>query len=55
MTGDIVALASSFGGPGLLIAFMIWDRSVQNKLTQSRIEADLKVATALTLLAERVG
>lgn len=55
MTADLIALASQFGAPGLLIGFMIWDRTQQNAINKSRVEADLEMAKGLTLLAERVN
>jgi len=55
MTQDLISLASQFGAPGLLIAFMIWDRTQQNALAKIRVEADLEMAKGLTLLAERVN
>lgn len=54
MTADIVAIAANYGPPGMLLAYMIWDKVGQNKLAKERIEADLKVATALTLLSARI-
>ncbi len=44
-------LASSFGGPGLLIAYMVWDRRGQITLAEKRIAADIEVAKAMATLA----
>lgn len=52
---DIVQLASQFGAPGLLIGFMVWDRSIRNKMDRDRTEADVKMAEAITLLSERLN
>lgn len=54
MTADLMSLASSFGAPGLLIAFMVWDRSQANKLAAERTAADVDMAKAITLLAARL-
>lgn len=55
MAADLVQLATSFGAPGLLVAFMVWDRTTQNRISKDRIDADLKMATAMTLLTERIS
>lgn len=47
-------LASNFGGPGLLIAFMVWDKTAQNKLAEKRTAADVSMAQAMTLLAAKL-
>ncbi len=47
-------LASNFGGPGLLIAFMVWDKTAQNKLAEKRTAADVGMAQAMTLLAAKL-
>lgn len=54
MTGDLMQLASTFGAPGLLIAFMIWDKTGQNKLAEKRTAADIAMAQAMTLLATKL-
>lgn len=54
MTGELMQMASSFGAPGLLIAFMIWDRKEQNKINRERIQADLDMARSLTLLSAKL-
>lgn len=55
MSVELVNLASQFGAPGLLLLFMVWDRKERNLLDKARTEADIKVATALTTLAERLN
>lgn len=54
MTDLVLELFKQFGAPGGMLAFLFWDRVQQNKLTKERAEADLEVAKALTLVAERV-
>lgn len=55
MTEQLIEALLGTGGPyAVLVAFMVWDRWGQNKLAKERIEADLKVATALTLLSARI-
>ena len=54
MTEQLFTLAAQFGTPGFLIAFMIWDRTQQNKLIKERTEADLQMARALTMLTAKV-
>lgn len=55
VTEQLIALATSFGAPGLLIAFMVWDRRENARLAEKRIAADIAMAQAMTLIAERVG
>lgn len=55
MIEDLLALAQNYGPPGMLLAYMIWDKLGQRKVDRERIDADLKMATAMTLLTERVG
>lgn len=54
MTADLMQTATNFGGPGLLIAYMIWDRVQQNKLTKERTAADVEMARAITLLTAKL-
>ena len=54
MTDSLMQLAGNFGGPGLLIAFMIWDKTAQNKLAEKRIAADISMAQAMTLIATKM-
>lgn len=54
MTEQLVQLATTFGAPGLLIAYMVWDRSGQMKLAEKRIAADIKVAEAMATLAVKL-
>ena len=54
MTADIVAIAANFGPPGMLLAYMIWDKVGQNKLAEKRIAADLDMARAITLLTAKI-
>jgi len=55
MTADLISLAGEFGAPGLLVVFMVWDRRERNKLDADRTKADIEMATAMTLLAERLN
>lgn len=54
MTSDLMQLAGNFGGPGLLIAYMIWDRIQQNKIAEKRTAADVAMAQAMTLLSTKL-
>lgn len=54
MTADLMQVAGSFGGPGLLIAYMIWDRTQQNRLAEKRTAADVAMAQAMTLLSTKL-
>lgn len=55
MTEQLFTLFGQFGAPGAMLAFMVWDRMEQRKLTEKRIAADIAQAQAMTLIAERVG
>ncbi len=53
MSADLIQLASGFGAPGLLIAYMVWDRRGQMALAEKRIAADIEVARAMATLATK--
>jgi hypothetical protein len=52
---QLIALASNFGAPGLLIAYMIWDRKEQRVVDKDRIAADLEMAKSWSTLTERLN
>ena len=54
MSADIVAIAANYGPPGMLLAYMIWDKLGQRKIDRERITADIAMATALTLLTAKI-
>lgn len=63
--GDIMKLAAEFGPSGVIIGYLMWERYSRDRreekkdeqrgtIEKERIEADLEMARALTLLSERV-
>lgn len=44
---QLTALGQTFGVPGLMIGFLIWDRIQSNSIQIKRAEADIKIAEAL--------
>jgi hypothetical protein len=52
---QLITIASGFGAPGLLIAYMIWDRKEQRLIDKERIAADLEMAKSWTTLTERLN
>ncbi len=54
MSEQLITLASSFGAPGLLIGYMVWDRREGTRLAEKRIEADIRVAEAMATLAVKI-
>lgn len=51
---DLLALAQSYGPPGMLLAYMVWDKIGQNKLSRERIAADIDMARAITMLTAKI-
>lgn len=58
---DVVALATQFGTPGLFVGYFIWREHAERRdarekakkeheLARARIDADLELARAMTLL-----
>lgn len=54
MAEQMIQFAATFGTPGLLIAYMVWDRHGQMKLAEKRIAADIRVAEAMATLAVKI-
>ena len=54
MSADIVTIAANYGPPGMLLAYMIWAKIGDNKLARERIQADLDMARAITLLTAKI-
>lgn len=49
---QLTALGQTFGVPGLMIGFLIWDRITSNAIQVKRAEADIKIAEALNGLGK---
>lgn len=65
MTEQILAIGASYGPAGIIIAYMAWQQNKRDdrddkrearrvEMDQERIEADLAMARAITLLATKV-
>ena len=54
MTDQLIAMLSQFGAAGPLLAYLIWDRNQRNKLDAERTKADIEMAKAMVLWAERL-
>ncbi len=54
MSEQLISLAGTFGAPGLLVAFMVWDRTAQTRLSEKRIAADIRLAESMTTLAVKI-
>lgn len=51
---ELIALAGQWGPMGLLVGYLIWDRSNERAYQKERIETDKAIATAMTLLSARI-
>lgn len=51
---DVLQVASQFGPSGVFIWYLIWQQRRQDQISEKRIDADIKMTQAMTLLTSAV-
>jgi hypothetical protein len=51
---EILQIAGQFGPSGVFIWYLIWQQRRQDQISEKRIDADIKMTQAMTLLTSAV-
>lgn len=51
---DIIAMLPQYGQMGIFIAYLLWRDGQQSKAAEKRVNADIEMAQALTLLSAQM-